>query len=81
MANMGVVWRANGFVFTIFTRDHGPPHVHVRKGDADAKVYLEHVGVADFEGFRAPQLRQILEIVKQKQDHMLGEWERIHGKA
>jgi Domain of unknown function (DUF4160) len=32
------IFRLNGFKVVIFSDDHNPPHVHVRKGDFEVKI-------------------------------------------
>jgi hypothetical protein len=35
---MAEVFRLDGFKVVIFSDDHDPPHVHIRKGDFEVKI-------------------------------------------
>jgi hypothetical protein len=80
---MPTIMRETGWVVAIYTNEHAPPHVHVKKGRGYVKVHL--VGpdglpqvvkiqrVADHEVWRA------LDIVHRNQQLLLHEWRNIHG--
>lgn len=55
-------------------------NVPMFKDDRDAKVWVdepEFVKGADL--FKAKEVREIMEIVKEYQSFFLGKWEEIHG--
>jgi hypothetical protein len=35
---MAEIFRLDGFKVVIFSDDHDPPHVHIRKGDFEVKI-------------------------------------------
>lgn len=35
---MGEIFRVKGFKVVVFSDDHNPPHVHIRKGDFEVKI-------------------------------------------
>lgn len=35
---MAEIFRLNGFKVVIFSDDHDPPHVHIRKGNFEVKI-------------------------------------------
>ena len=37
---MPEILRLFGLIFSIYTRDHQPPHVHVRNADGEAKFIV-----------------------------------------
>jgi hypothetical protein len=79
---MVVVHRAFGFRFVIYTLDHAPAHVHVT-GPGQAKIDLLAAGgprVVYSIGIKRADMRRLLNEVIDRQDALLQEWERIHGK-
>ena len=64
------VLRADGYRLVIFSREHRyeEPHVHVRKGDGLAKLWLDPVVFEYFEGFTPAERRRIVEIVGQSRE-------------
>jgi hypothetical protein len=51
-----------------------PPHVHVDRDDQSAKFWLRPVVLARNLGFSAVELRRILQMVKENEDHLLKKW-------
>jgi len=51
-----------------------PPHVHVDRDDASAKVWLSPVSVARNVCFSPVELRRIVEMVARHADHLLEAW-------
>jgi hypothetical protein len=51
-----------------------PPHVHVERGDNEAKVWLDPVRVQRNTGFRAAELRDIERLVSSHQGELLEAW-------
>ena len=51
-----------------------PPHVHVRKGDAVAKFWLQPVRLDFSEGFNPSELRRIRELTFEHQAEFLERW-------
>lgn len=56
-----------------------PPHVHVDRDNLSAKLWLEPVGVARNFGFGARELRQIDEIVRERETALLEAWNGYFG--
>jgi hypothetical protein len=69
---MPVVFRSHGFKFFFYSNEgtpREPVHVHVEKGDAEAKFWLfPEVSVAYNEGYDARTLRELIEIVRKNRD-------------
>ena len=61
---MPVVLRIDGYIFFFYSNEGDPRepiHVHVRKSGAEAKIWLSPtISIAESHGFKAPQLRAIL---------------------
>ena len=64
---MPVVFRHRGFRFFFYSNEGSPRepmHVHVDKGNCEAKFWIEPaVSVAYNDGFDARTLRQLLDII------------------
>lgn len=75
---MPTVLREGGYQFIIFTSDHYPPHVHVRREGKLAKVLLNPVEFERIGGFNAGEQSKIIEIVKDNQSFLLGEWDKVY---
>ena len=76
---MPTVLRQEGFSIRIYTADHEPAHVHVRKGESEAKVSLLDATLIEEHRTSPRDMRRILEIVEANQRVLLEAWVRIHG--
>lgn len=56
-----------------------PPHVHLDKGGASAKVWLEPVALASNVGYAARDLGVILRLVREHQPEFLEAWHEFFG--
>jgi hypothetical protein len=72
------VLRESGYQFIIFTNDHPPAHVHVRRSGKAARIRLEPVEILDSHEFNTRELGKILSIVEENQDVILEAWDAIH---
>lgn len=66
----------------VFTRDHPPPHVHVRRPGCDVKVALPRGGAAEIvrvRGGTAQDAIRAVRMVEQHREALERAWERIHG--
>ncbi|MCD4687511.1 MAG: DUF4160 domain-containing protein [Anaerolineae bacterium] len=75
-----VVLRSGKYTVVIYTRDHTPPHVHVKSADKEARVTLNPVEVIDNWGFKSHEIRAILKIIANAQQLLLDRWHEIHGE-
>ncbi len=74
---MPTVLRIEGFRFYFYSHEpNEPPHVHIDRGEASAKVWLEPVALARNLGFRPPELTRILALVRERRTQLLEAW---HG--
>jgi hypothetical protein len=77
-----VVHRALGFRFVIYSHDHSPAHVHIT-GPGHAKVDLGGPSgepeLVYSVGIKRSDMRRLMAEVASQRDHLLQEWERIHG--
>jgi Domain of unknown function (DUF4160) len=56
-----------------------PPHVHVDRENLSAKFWLHPVGLARNFGFGARELRQINEIIREREVALLEAWNGYFG--
>lgn len=72
---MPTIHRQNGFRLYFYSHEpNEPPHVHVDRGEATIKVWLDPVTVAKSRGFRAHEITDILAMVATHRDMLLEKW-------
>lgn len=77
---MPTLLRVEGFRFYFYSHEpNEPPHVHVDKGGASAKIWLEDIAVARNMGYRARDLARVLAIVQEHRAMMLESWNGYFG--
>ena len=77
---MPTVLRIQGFRLYFWSREpNEPPHVHVDRGGASAKVWLEPVALASNVGYPARELGSILRLVRAHQSELLEAWHEFFG--
>jgi hypothetical protein len=65
-----------GFRFYFFSFEgNEPPHVHVRKADGKAKLWLSPVELVYARRFTKAQVRRILELTQDHAAYFLQRWE------
>ena len=70
---MPTVMRIGPFRFYFYSHEpNEPPHVHVDRGDATIKLWLEPVEVAKSRGFRAHEIRGIVDMVDEHREAAVG---------
>lgn len=74
---MSTIFGADGFRVYFYSHEPGePPHVHVDRAGATAKVWLDPVALASNAGFSAPELGNVLRITRSRRRECLEAW---HG--
>ncbi len=80
---MPVVFRWQGYRFLFFSNEGDPQepiHVHVRKGDKVAKVWvLPEVGVAESYGMTTAELKQLTQVVETHAELIERRWHEHFG--
>jgi hypothetical protein len=72
------VWRGHRFFF--YSADGGePPHVHIRKGASECKIWLHDAGVAYNYGYAAAELGVLIRHVKARRDELQEAWNDYFG--
>lgn len=72
---MPTLLRIEGFRFFFYSSErHEPPHVHVEKGDGEAKLWLQPVQLVYAYSLTPTELRRIRELTFQHQIAFLERW-------
>lgn len=67
--------RIAGYQFRFYSSDvTEPPHVHVIRGGAEAKIWLLPVAVARNHGFDPAELNRVLKLTQWHQTELLEAW-------
>jgi len=82
---MPVVFREGGLSYFFFSNEGSPlepPHVHVRGGGRDAKIWLEpEPAVAESFGFKSGEIARILLVVRRHRSELLKAWHEHLGNS
>ena len=77
---MPTVMRIGPFRFYFYSHEpNEPPHIHVDRGEATIKLWLEPVEVAKSRGFRAHEIGGIVALVEEHQARLLEAWHEYFG--
>ena len=80
---MPVVFRQSGLRYYFFSNEGQPPeapHIHIKGGGRDAKVWLEpEISIVDSYGFNPRELSTILRVVVENRDLILRAWHDHFG--
>ncbi|MDR1887543.1 MAG: DUF4160 domain-containing protein [Prevotellaceae bacterium] len=70
-----------GLRFYFYLRDHEPVHIHVEKGDCEAKFEIETEVVLIYNhGLKANELRLAESIIEENKDNFIAEWKKTFGE-
>mgnify|MGYP001500548989 CR=1 FL=1 len=64
---MPTAFTEDGYRFKIYPNDHTPAHVHVQKGEREARITLTAIDVVSNECFNERDLNRIKKMVKEHQ--------------
>ena len=77
---MPTVFRKDGCRFYFYSHEpNEPPHVHIDKGEATIKIWLESLEVAKSRGFRAHEISGIINMVSEHQAMFTEKWYEYFG--
>ena len=77
---MPTVLRDGPYNFILFSSDRGePPHIHVTRERSVTKFWLDPVVLVINRGFREPEIRRIMRLVRQHQVILLEAWHDYFG--
>lgn len=78
---MPTVLRHNAYRFYFYSHEpNEPPHVHVDRGGATLKAWLDRVTLAKASGFRPPEINAILAVVSEHRSMLLEAWHEYFGQ-
>lgn len=64
-----------GYKFRFYSSDQGePPHMHVIRGEKEAKVWLEPVAVEYNRGYGQPELNKIVRLTRLHRSKLPETW-------
>ena len=82
---MPIVFRESGLRYFFFSNEGAPreaPHIHVKGGGRDAKIWLKpDVAIAESYGFNSGELARILRIVLNRRDVIMRAWHEHFGNG
>ncbi len=77
---MPTIERYSGYRFYFYSHEpNEPPHVHVDKGGATAKIWIDPPALARNLGYKPKELAIILEFVRENQKNLLDSWYGYFG--
>lgn len=77
---MPTVLRIGALRFYFYSHEpNEPPHIHVDRGEATIKVWLDPIEVAKSRGFRAHEIGGIVALVEEHRAHLLEAWHDYFG--
>ena len=83
MAPMPTIHRESGFRIVIYSDDHEPAHVHVRRAEGRVKINLRGLDgqpeLVVARNLTKAEIRRALAIVTDHQAVFLEKWRDIHG--
>ena len=70
-----------GFRFFFYSNENKePPHIHIEKGDATAKFWLEPIRIANSFDFAEKELKRIHSLILNNQDVFLQKWNEYFNR-
>jgi hypothetical protein len=72
----------NGIRFFFYSNENDEPvHVHVTKGDANGKIWLEpSIGIDYMFGFSNSEQKDIMEAIQSNSENFKNKWNEYFGK-
>ncbi|MFI3269146.1 MAG: DUF4160 domain-containing protein [Rikenellaceae bacterium] len=77
---MPTVFEIFGMRFFFFANEHQPIHIHVVKGDENAKIAIEpQIAVVYNKGLKPKDLKRAVELTTMYRDDIIEKWHEFHG--
>lgn len=71
----------NGLRFFFYSNENNEPvHVHITKGNANGKIWLDPISVEYLFGFSNAEEKDILEIVEKNSENFKKKWNEYFNK-
>ena len=78
---MPTLFTVFGFRFMFYSNDHEPIHVHVIKGDAEARFQvLPEVSLLDNRGLKPAELKLAESLVEENKETIVANWKNFFNK-
>ena len=78
---MPTVLRVGPYRLFFVSQDRGePPHVHVRRENKVAKLWLDPLALQSAGGYSRPELTTIAAMVQKHRDELLESWYEFFGR-
>lgn len=76
---MPTIFEIFGLRFFFYSNEHSPIHVHVVRGEDEAKIELDpEVKLVANHGLKAKDVRRALELVRLYKDEIIEAWHQYH---
>lgn len=69
-----------GFRFFFWSNEHDPIHVHISKGESEAKFNVENIELVENFGFKKNELKMIESILEENRDIIIARWKEYFKK-
>ena len=77
--DMPTVFEIFGLRFFFFSDDHDPVHVHVVKGDDEAKIaVMPEIELVYNHGLKVQDVKRALKLVKMYKEEIIAAWNEYH---
>jgi len=78
---MPLVFEEEGFLFSFYSNDHTPIHVHVRKAGAEA-IFDVHdsVELRESKGFKIRELTRAEELATKNRERIIRKWNEYFNR-
>ena len=63
-----------GYRFYLWSNEHNPIHVHVEKGDCEAKYHINPLELVENYGFKCNELKMIESIIEENTEVIINHW-------
>ena len=84
LIEMPVILRYQGYKFFFFSNEgipREPIHIHVRKGETTAKIWIDpSVVLAESYGLTSGQQKELLDVVNEHKNFIIRSWHEHFGK-
>lgn len=70
-----------GFRFFFWSNEHDSIHIHISKGDAEAKYNIESLELVENYGFKKSELRLIESVLEENKEIIIDRWHEYFRKG
>lgn len=81
MNNTHTIFYFLGFRFLFYSNDHEPIHVHVVKGNINAKFSIFPVSLIENNGLKPAELKMVESVIKENKEVIVERWNEFFNKT